>query len=1315
MNNPRADSGEPAADAQQFALLRQLERTLGTGAWSYAPASGACTWSDSVYTLLGDDRSTPPSLDRLLAHCEPSSRQQLAQAVQRALDSGIGWDLALTLARGGTAHRRVRCTGQRLAGGAVAIFATLQALPKYHADGRPDDFDEALRWAATEPMAAQPAAADAIAPLTPAPSVYSSQTGIGTWMRDLKTGERRWDETLKSIFGLPADAPTPSHQQYLELIVPEDRARIDMLQQQMAALGDYLEADYRIVTPGGERRHILSRISVLPDDHGLPRLVVGAAIDHTTSRRAFQELNDTHERLQLISETSGVGTWERDLQTGRGRWDEALFRIFGLPLATEAPSRAAMLALVHPDDRATVASAWQHMVDVDHTIEYEYRIVRPDGGILVVNTRGQAQRDADGAPRRALGVIIDITASRVAQRQLREADEWLRLAGAATGVGFFRAGLDDDTLYLDAQMLRLVGLDQQSAPPTMERLLDLLIPEDREPAVQARDRALTGTDTVEVLYRIAHPTLGLRVLQVRQAMQRDHRGTPAFLVGVALDVTDEQRAERERADLLARLQLVTSTAGIGVWERDLVTGAEFWDARMRAIHGVDETFTPTFDRWLNFVIPEQRSNAVVALQASLAGHGGTAEHQILRADGALRTVAHNAVVIRDAAGGPVRLLGTAVDVSDTRRAQLERDELYDCVQLVSETVALGIWDWDLLAERSVWNDQMYALFGRTREQFANMIWLDAVHPEDLAMARSSLELTLAKRPSFDIEFRVLWPDGSVHWIASRGRVQRDAVGNAVRMLGVNWDVTQRHEAEQQLRELVERFRMTTAATGIGLWTLDLDNGRVTWDEQMLRLYGRRADEIPDLARAWIEFTHPDERETVQAAAIRAARDGEPLEIDVRIVRPDGEVRTIAHRAQLQRDQSGRAVRQLGVCWDVTERARTEAALRDKETAERASRAKSEFLSRVSHELRTPLNAILGFAQILEIDRKAPLNPTQHEWVRQIMTAGRHLLALINDVLDLSRIEAGADTLNIRPTALAPVIEASMALVAGQASARGITVQGPTAATALPDVWVDATRLQQVLLNLLSNAVKYNRDGGRIEVAVSGAQAGMVAISVHDTGTGMNEQQVAQLFQPFNRLGRETQAIEGAGIGLAITQRLVEQMGGSLTVHSEAGIGSAFTVVLRAAAGAGAVPVPSSADADAAARTDIRGSVLYVEDNASNRALVEALLATRPNVELRIANDGQTGLQLAAARRPDVTLIDISLPDMNGLELLQRLRRLPQFGDVPCIAVSANALTHEIEQAIRAGFDDYWTKPLQATRFLRALDQLLAHRSDPSGA
>ena len=677
MNNPRADSGEPAADAQQFALLRQLERTLGTGAWSYAPASGDCTWSESVYTLLVDDRSAPPSLDRLLAHCEPSSRQQLAQALQRALDTGIGWDLALTLARAGAANRRVRCTGQRLAGagGAVAIFATLQALPQHHADSRPDEFDEALRWAVTEPMAAPPAAADAIAPLTPAPSVYASQTGIGTWMRDLRTGERRWDETLKSIFGLPANAPTPSHQQYLQLIVPEDRARIDMLQQQIAALGDYLEADYRIVTAGGERRHILSRSSVLPDDHGQPRLIVGAAIDHTTSRRAFQELNDTHERLQLISENSGVGTWERDLQTGQGRWDEALFRIFGLPMAAKAPSRAAMLALVHPDDRATVESAWQHMARVDHTIEYEYRIVRPDGGVLVVNTRGQALRGADGTPRRALGVIIDITASRVAQRQLREADEWLRLAGAATGIGFFRAGQDDDTLYLDTQMLRLVGLDQQSAPPTMDRLLDLLIPEDRAPAVQARDRALTGTDTVEVHYRITHPTLGLRVLQVRQAMQRDRRGAPAFLVGVALDVTDEQRAERERDDLLARLQLVTSTAGIGVWERDLVTGAELWDARMRAIHGVDETFTPTFERWLNFVIPEQRSNAVVALQASLAGQGGGAEHQILRADGAVRTVAHNAVVVRDAAGVPVRLLGTAVDVSDTRRAQLERDEL----------------------------------------------------------------------------------------------------------------------------------------------------------------------------------------------------------------------------------------------------------------------------------------------------------------------------------------------------------------------------------------------------------------------------------------------------------------------------------------------------------------------------------------------------------------------------------------------------------------------------------------------------------------
>jgi PAS domain S-box-containing protein len=1010
-----------------------------------------------------------------------------------------------------------------------------------------------------------------------APPLLGS-TGIGTAMRDLATGERRWDATMKSIFGLPPRAPTPTHAEYLQLLVAEDRDRVDAEQRRLGVDDSYLETAYRIRTAGGELRYILSRSAVQFDESGRPRRVLTAAIDQTAARHAHAALYEAHERLRLAAEASAIGFWEREPATGVGRWDEQMFRFYGLPAAAAAPPREAFMQLIHADDRPLVEAAWQQIA-AGQPRDFEFRVVRADGTLVQLISRGRALPARDGRPLR--------------------------------------------------------------------------------------------------------------------------------VIGTAIDVTEARRAERERADLVARLQLATTTAGIGMWERDPATGAETWDARMREMYGVGETFAPTLDGWLPQVIPELRAAAAGNEQRLDRGRPGAHEFTIVRPDGETRTIVRNAMLVRDTSASAPRLLGTALDVTDTRRAQRERDELSARMQLVADTVGLGVWDWDLLAEASVWNDQVYALHGRTRAQFRDLIWLDVVHPDDVAAARAARDAALAAGSAFDLEYRVLWPDGSVHWLATRGRIERDAVGNAVRMLGVTWDVSRRHETEARLRDALERLSLTTASTGIGLWTVDLRNGRIEWDAQMRRLYGLAADAAVDPARAWVEMTHPQERETVLAVAMKAVQRSEPLDIDLRIVRGDGEVRTLAYRAQIQRDAAGAPIRQLGVCWDITERLRAEEALREKAAAEQASRAKSEFLSRVSHELRTPLNAILGFAQILDMDRAAPLAPVQRERLAQIARAGRHLLALINDVLDLSRIEAGAEKLNMRPTELRPLVEGCLALVGAQAAAQAVALRGPPSDAAAPRVWVDATRLQQVLLNLLSNAIKYNRAGGQVEVGIEQGQPGFASIRVADTGAGMDEAQLAQLFQPFNRLGREGQAIPGAGIGLAISQRLVEQMGGTLAVRSQRAVGSEFTVSLRLAAGAGA----SSAGLEQAEtlplpRADVRGRVLYVEDDASNRALVEALLALRPSVQLVLAEDGAGALQLAGRQHFDLALIDVGLPDMSGIELLERLRALPHLRELPCVAVSANALTHEVERAMGAGFNDYWTKPLQATRFLHGLDDLL---------
>ena len=389
--------------------------------------------------------------------------------------------------------------------------------------------------------------------------------------------------------------------------------------------------------------------------------------------------------------------------------------------------------------------------------------------------------------------------------------------------------------------------------------------------------------------------------------------------------------------------------------------------------------------------------------------------------------------------------------------------------------------------------------------------------------------------------------------------------------------------------------------------------------------------------------------------------------------------------------------------DITPRKQAETELREaRDEAVRASRAKSDFLSRMSHELRTPMNAILGFGQLLEFHQDHPLDPVQRDNVQEILRAGRHLLELINEVLDLARIESGRLDLALEPVALAPIIEATLAQIRPLAEHRHISIEATTENCIFT---ADALRLRQVLLNLLSNAVKYNRDNGSIRVTCAPAQDGRARLAVHDTGRGISAEGLARLFRPFERLENAYDAIEGTGIGLALSKRLVEAMGGRIGVDSAVGAGSTFWIELPlSTATAVAAPVDSSK------RMPVLGTVrtlLYVEDDPANLRLMQRIIATHSGWTLLDAHNAEFGLELAFVHRPDLILMDINLPGMSGFEALQRLRAHPATRTTPVIAITANAMPRDVERGRAAGFNDYLTKPLDVSQFLDVIDRLVA--------
>lgn len=505
------------------------------------------------------------------------------------------------------------------------------------------------------------------------------------------------------------------------------------------------------------------------------------------------------------------------------------------------------------------------------------------------------------------------------------------------------------------------------------------------------------------------------------------------------------------------------------------------------------------------------------------------------------------------------------------------------------------------------------------------------------------------------------------------------------------------DSEQQLRNILDHVPTGIADTD-GSGRLREANPRL---REMLGL-----GDGPLFATHLADLLHPDDRASEAAARRQLLTPNTSLpRWRLRCLTADGRTLWVQVDVSVLHDTQGQVQHMVWVFEDITELLALEAAQQARRNAEAANRAKSEFLSRMSHELRTPLNAMLGFTQLLELDRKQPLAPHQKEWTGQIRHAGWHLLHMINDTLDLTRIESGHIDLESKALDLADLAAAAQALLSHQAEARKVRVEVRLDAQART-VMGDATRIKQILANLLSNAIKYNVEAGQVGVTSQATEAGMVAIEVSDTGSGMDATQLAQLFQPFNRLGRETGPIEGTGIGLVISRRLAELMGGRLLASSTPGRGSTFTLELPRAPMT-SPPAKAGNDAFDLPKADYHQRLVhYVEDNETNVEVMRGIFALRSQIRLEVSMLGLDGLSAIRRRPPDLVLLDLHLPDIDGLELLRHLQADPELSHIPVIVVSADATEARIAQATAAGAARYLTKPVDVAQLLAILDEFL---------
>lgn len=716
-----------------------------------------------------------------------------------------------------------------------------------------------------------------------------------------------------------------------------------------------------------------------------------------------------------------------------------------------------------------------------------------------------------------------------------------------------------------------------------------------------------------------------------------------------------------------------------------------WSAEQMLGRSIEVTFPP------ESLTEERARHARVAAGAAESGYRSTR----LRSDGGRVDVVMSMSAVRDVDGRITGVASISRPVSPAERDETRFASLLEAAPDAMLCVGPN-------GRIATVNAQAGALFGYAPEELVGS-QLEVLVPDGLR------ERHVEHRRGYALDPRARTMGSGMSLVARRrdGTVfpvevslAPDNSGEHLVIAAVR-DVTEQRALQEASLENETRLRQLAESSDIVFALLQLDPPEHLYlSPNFERILGF-APQPEFAATGGLEVVHPEDREKMRHDFYLPSRAGRAVSTECRLI-GSGTSRWFRMEASPVPEPDGPPRRTLITTIDITDRVAAAEALRAAEAAARAANdAKNQFLSRMSHELRTPLNAILGFGQLLE---RRLAGTDQAEAVGHILKGGRHLLDLINDVLDIARIEAGEMTLSVEPVPVATVVDEIVQLMAPLAAGAHVTLRIAHGPAGL-HVRADRQRLRQIMLNLTSNAIKYNRTGGSVSVGWRQVD-GQTAISVRDDGPGISTEMQARLFTPFDRLGAEGGAVEGTGIGLPLTRSLAEAMGGTLTVESVPGQGSTFTVTL---------PVGETAPADVATNlppspgprtlAEKPSTVLYIEDNEPNVRVIEHIVRLRPEWRLIHAAIGRLGIDLALAHRPDLVLLDMHLPDMSGRDVLRVLRNEPATAAIPVAILTADAAPGVPRQFRDAGADHFLTKPLEVDDVLELLDDLASRRPD----
>ncbi len=1096
--------------------------------------------------------------------------------------------------------------------------------------------------------------------------------------------------------------------------------------------------------------------------------VVLAHENITQRQKAEERLRRSEANLAKSQEIARLGSWEIDLRQLNEvevpplSWSEETFRLFGYEPGQVEASRENFLSVVHPDEREQVRAMVFQAILQGKYLSFDHRILLPDGTERVVHEQAEIVFDERTAkPLKMVGTVQDITERNRAEEALRESEVQFRTIAEAMPQIIWVTRPDGWHTHFNQRWMDYTGLTLEESlghgwnPP--------FHPEDRPRAAKRWQQAIESGEPYETEYRLRRADGTYRWMLGRALPMRDATGAVVKWFGTCTDIHDLKLAEeqishsnREQRELAQQLEKERSrlvaaqrVAKVGSWELDFATNMLTWSDENYRIFGVErDKFAVTYKAFLELIPPGDRAavdQAYTDLVASRMPY--TIDHRLQMEDGSLKIVHERCETFYDDQGQPLR---STQDITEQKQAQEQLRSSEERFQNIVANVPGMVYQFARHLDGSfTWpfvSDGCRGMFQVEPESIKSNpnLPMDMIHPDDQAEFKRSMMAAKEALLPWSWEGRLRMPSGKTKWVQGASHPQPLPEGGTV-CTGLLLDVTARKEAEAERdRFFAMSLDMLSIAGFDGcfkrlnpafLETLGYTEaelrGRPSLElvhpaDQAATLAARNklmAGEIvaglenryrsKDGSWRWLEWKSVAAvEEGVVYAAARDVSARKKAEAALQKANDELELHVMERTAELAtaNEQLGAANEALRV--ENIEHEMTMAALRQaaeafqraKEEADKANAAKSEFLSRMSHELRTPLNAILGFGQVLEMSRR--LQDRDLQAVEHILKGGRHLLDLINEVLDIARVEAGRFEISLEPLVLKDVVAEVCALMQPLATERSIRLDQNLLTLGQSPVLADRQRLKQVLLNLLSNAIKYNREGGQVQVFQEDKANGRTSLSVRDTGPGIAPQDLPKLFTPFERLSAANSAVEGTGLGLVLSQRLVTAMGGELYAQSTLGHGTTFTVDLLQSTS----PQEQLTDAPEGTRqlnightTKRTYCVLCVEDNPSNLRLLEIIFESRPEIRMLAAVQGGLALDLARQHQPDLILLDLNLPDIHGREVLTRLQQSAATRDIPVVVVTADAIPHQRELLLAEGARAYLTKPLDVRELFRTLD------------